>query len=230
MWQITGNVDSPNRSKSGRPRTATAPSVVAAVVAEMTKPKEGEMVPSSLSVKRRLKLPLCRRSIANAARAGGLQHRAKFRNPPMTDAIKRRRLRWARRLLRMRHNFRTTINSDEIFFVLEHQQRKCWTVPGQERVRRCYQHPASVMVWGGVSMAGSTSLAFIERTIKAPHHQEVLRKHLLPLVPTLPAGWTFQQDGARPNVAASTHTYVVGSPWHSPRDSMAGPLSGPGAN
>ncbi len=78
------------------------------------------------------------------------------------------------------------------------------------------------MAWSGVSMAAT--LAFIEGTMKAPDYEEVLRKHLLPLVPTLPAGWTFQQDGARPHTAASTAAWLASKgtppaiswPAHSP--------------
>ncbi len=48
----TGSTQSPTRSNSGRPKTATASAVVAKIVMVMTAPEEHEYVPSAPDVKR----------------------------------------------------------------------------------------------------------------------------------------------------------------------------------
>ena len=44
IWQRFGTFESPTRSNSGRPKTATQPSVVRQVVAEMAAPGDGDYV------------------------------------------------------------------------------------------------------------------------------------------------------------------------------------------
>ena len=100
IWQATGGFDSPGRGNSGRRRTATAPAVVRQVVAEMTAPAEGEYVPSSPDVRRKLKLPFSTRSVQRAAIRGGLESHPTQAQPFLTAAQQQRRKTWAGQIRR----------------------------------------------------------------------------------------------------------------------------------
>ncbi len=208
VWKSTGSVVSPARHNSGRRRTATTPAVVARVVKEMTAPPEGAYVPSAAAVKRKLKLPFTEQSVRNAAKAGGLRSRPKQKRTFLSEANRTERLRWARAMLRARHNFRTTVNSDEKLFILEDTQRRCWMTDADPRYRNLRHHPQKVMIWGGISLLGCTDICFVDGKIDAAAYQAVLSKCLLPLSRTFAVPWTFQQDGARPHTAASTMAWM----------------------
>ena len=107
-------------------------------------------------------------------------------------------------MLKARHNWRTTICSDEKWFVLEDKQRKCWMADGSERYRNLRQFPQKVMVWGGISLVGSTSLAFITGAVDSSKYQPLLQQHLVPLAKKIVGSWSFQQDNARPPTSAAT--------------------------
>ncbi len=215
-WTNTGSFDSPTRKNSGRPKTATAPAVVAAVVAEMTAPGDDQYVPSAAAVKRKLKLPYSVRSVTNAAKRGGLVCIAKSERPFLSKADRVRRMRWARKMRRDGINWRRVVCSDEKQFVLEDKQRRCWMKPGAPRYRNTRQHPKSVMVWGGISLMGSTRLVFIEGKIDSTMYQGVLKSALLPLARAINSSsaeqWWFQQDNARPHTSIATTTWFAAHP------------------
>ncbi len=209
VYSATGTVHSPRRKNSGRPRTATSPGVVAKVVAAMTAAGDGEHVPGVEAVRRKLKLPYCRKSIGNAARAGGLQFKTKPQRTFLSAKNRDDRERWAKRLLKKGHDWRRTMCSDEKMFVLEDRQRRCWMTKANPRFRNTRQYPSKVLVWGGISLMGSTDIAFIDGTMDAHAYQEVLRKHLLPVASGFVWPWWFQQDGARPHTARSTMAWMA---------------------
>lgn len=83
--------------------------------------------------------------------------------------------------------------------------------PGQNRRQRT-QHPASVMVWAGVSHEGKTPLVFIPNGVKI--NKEVYISHILePHVKSLTHSifhsrcWTFQQDSAPSHRAKVTQRW-----------------------
>ncbi len=63
----------------------------------------------------------------------------------------------------------------------------------------CYQHsvqkPASLMVWGCISVYGMGSLHVLEGTMNAERYIKVLEQHMLPS-----RGRVFQQDNAKPHI------------------------------
>ena len=112
QWLRTGSIVSTKRGNSGRPRTATSPAVVAKVVKLMNSPADGEHVPSAREVKRKLKLPFSDESVRKAAKRGGFKFRRKRNRPYLTAKQRLARLRWARAMLRVRHDWRRTMCTD----------------------------------------------------------------------------------------------------------------------
>ena len=66
------------------------------------------------------------------------------------------------------------------------------------------------MVWGGVSLMGSTRLAFVDGSMDAAAYQKILRTVLTPTAKTFRGPWFFQQDNARPHVAKTTMAWFAG--------------------
>ncbi len=221
LVQATGSPVSPNRHNSGRPITATTPTIVAKVRAEMTAPGADEYVPTAAAVKRKLHLAASVRSVRRAANKAGLRSRTKKRRPLVGEKSRKARVAWAK--AHAKHNFCRTVNSDEKLFVLEDRQKRCWMLDAAPRFRNCLQHPKSLMVWGAISLLGSTKLAFVEGTVDAAAYQKTLGRYLLPLASSIGGPWWFQQDGARCHTAHSTTAWLAAKgintiPWpaHSP--------------
>ncbi len=69
--------------------------------------------------------------------------------------------------------------------------------------QRSVQKPASMMVWGCISVYGMGSLHVLEGTINAEKYIKVLEQHMLP------SRWrVFQQDNAKPHTAAITTAWL----------------------
>ncbi len=118
-------------------------------------------------------------------------------------------------MLKRGQDWTTTVNSDEKVFVLQPLQRAAWAPKGNRRQRFTRHFPSKLMVWGAISMHGSTKLAFIPGTLDATAYQSVLQTTLVPLgkrLNRLGMGWSFQQDNARPHVAFSTMAWLAAHP------------------
>ena len=111
-------------------------------------------------------------------------------------------------MLRVSINWRRIVCSDEKTFVLRHQQRRCWVKQGDSPRRPTRQHPTSLMVWGGISLMGSTKIVFAPARVDSMVYVGMLKTDLEPLARTLvPGTWSFQQDNARPHTAAATRAW-----------------------
>ncbi len=209
-WQRNKTLISPLRHRSGRPRTATSAPVVKRVRAAIMQPGPGEYVPSASAIKRKLKLPYCKQSIRNAAKASGLECRPKKKRTFLSKKNRLDRWRWAVRM--SNHDWAHTLCTDEKMFVLEDEQSCCWMDPGDPRFRNVRQHPKQVMVWGGISLMGSTELVFVEGTLDAAKYRAILQKAVVPLVTRVGGPFHLQQDNARPHVAAATMLWLASHP------------------
>ncbi len=209
QWLRTGSIVSTKRGNSGRPRTATSPAVVAKVVKLMNSPADGEHVPSAREVKRKLKLPFSDESVRKAAKRGGFKFRRKRNRPYLTAKQRLARLRWARAMLRVRLDWRRAMCTDEKLFLLEEGQRSCWMTDALPRFCNKKQYPKQAMIWGGISLLGSTDVGFIDGRLDATGYQKVLQKHLLPVASKTRGPWHFQQDGATVHTAPSTMTWLA---------------------
>ena len=106
---------------------------------------------------------------------------------------------------RKEFNFKKVLFTDESCFQMNSVNRKAFRFKGQPPPRVTKYNPNySIMVWGGISYQGKTTLHFIEGKIKAKNYQEILI-HKSPDIRKLfrrRGRWYFQQDNApchRPN-------------------------------
>ncbi len=76
--------------------------------------------------------------------------------------------------------------------------------------QRSVQKPASLMVWGCISVYGMRSLHVLEGTMNAERYIKVLEQHMLPsrryIFQERPC--VFQQDNAKPHTAAITTAWL----------------------
>lgn len=136
------------------------------------------------------------------------------------------RLRKLRRercpILLRRHDARKILFTDEKIFTVEEkfnrQNNKVYAksskdVPASARNVSRTHHPASVMVWWGVSYEGVTPLHFCQQgvKVKAKNYQsDILEPVVKPLSHTLfrNKDWVFQQDSAPSHKAKTTQAWL----------------------
>lgn len=139
----------------------------------------------------------------------------------LNDRLKTLRLNRCRQLLR-RHDHKKILFTDEKIFTVEEkfnrQNDKVYAkslkeVPPFKRNVQRTHHPASVMVWWGVSYEGATELHFVQQGVKvrAQNYQtDVLEGVVKPLSKTLfkNKDWIFQQDSAPSHKAKTTQKWL----------------------
>ncbi|KAL4153798.1 hypothetical protein QTP88_001631 [Uroleucon formosanum] len=138
----------------------------------------------------------------------------------LTDALRQIRTTRAKKLLKRyaKNGHRQILFTDEKIFTVEEkfnrQNDRVYAHNSREaaekiqRVERGH-HPASVMVWWGVSYEGVTQLHFCEQGVKTRavnYQNDILEKVVKPLSDTLFVGknWTFLQDSAPAHKAKTT--------------------------
>lgn len=208
-----------DRPRAGRPRTTRTPAAIKAVRERIRRnpirkqkimAREMKISPRSMSriIKEDLKLRAYRR------RTGQL----------LTAALRLKRTTRAKKLLQ-RHadgGHRRILFTDEKIFTVEEkfnrQNDRVYAHSSQEateiipKVERGH-HPASVMVWWGVSYEGVTKLHFCEQGVKTRainYQSDILEKVVKPLNNTVFFGkqWIFQQDSAPAHKAKSTQRWL----------------------
>lgn len=211
--------DTQDRPRTGRPRTVRTPKLIKAVANRIRrnplrkqKIMAREMGVSARSMSRVLKTDLG---------MGAYKRSTGHLLTPTLKAIRRER---AKKLLGRyadgRH--RDILFTDEKIFTVEEkfnkQNDRVYARSSREarevvaKVQRGH-HPASVMVWWGVSYSGATSLHFCESGVKtnARNYQtDILEPVVRHLGTTLFAGrhWVFQQDSAPAHKARTTQAWL----------------------
>lgn len=96
-------------------------------------------------------------------------------------------------------NFQRVLFSDESIFQLNANNAKRFHLKGQKPPRKTKFNPnTKIMVWGGISYQGKTTLKVISGTLKSDGYLTILkekRKQMLDLFKRRKI-WFFQQDGA----------------------------------
>ena len=64
-----------------------------------------------------------------------------------------------------------------------------------------------IMVWGGISVRGTTTFGFDVGTVNSQVYQKILNEHLQSVHELYPDNFTLQQDNARPHVSKDTLAY-----------------------
>ncbi len=130
----------------------------------------------------------------------------------MNMVQERRRVLWAKAHLKW------TVSkwkSESKFDILvENHGRRVLRAKEEGDLPACYQRsvqkPASLMVWGCISVYSMGSLHVLESSMNAERYIKVLEQHMLPSRRCLFQGrpCVFQQDNAKPHTAAITTSWL----------------------
>ncbi len=125
----------------------------------------------------------------------------------LTDAQTQKRLLLADQHLN--DDWTSTIFTDESSFCLNRMQCSLWS-PGRRRQIPRSKFPKNLMIWGGISTLGQTTLAVVRGSINSNRYIEILQEHLLPSAISLYGdAWRLQQDNATPHVSKSTRNWLA---------------------
>lgn len=208
-----------DKERSGRPRTVRTPGVIKAVKARIARnPVRKQKVMA-------LQMGLSRMTIKRVLNEDlGLRAYRKRTAHMLNKRLKKIRMERSRVLLKRYagKKHREILFSDEKIFNVEEsfnkQNDRVYGPSSEEagkripRVQRGH-HPASVMVWLGVSYFGVTELYFCEKGVKtsaAVYQNTVLKDFVEPVTRTIfdNRHWVFQQDSAPAHKARSTQNWL----------------------
>ncbi len=139
------------------------------------------------------------------------------KKPYLNMIQKRRRFLWAKAHLKWTvAKWKTVLWSDESKFEVlfgklgRHVIRTKEDKDNPSCYQRSVQKPASLMVWGCMSVCGMGSLHIWKGTINAERYIQVLEQHMLPSRRRLFQGrpCIFQHDNARPHTASITTSWL----------------------
>lgn len=126
----------------------------------------------------------------------------------VSDVNVQKRLQYAKDYLRF--DFTRTLFTDESRFELNANTLKVWRFVGQPRpLRHKWPQNASVMIWGGVSCQGKTSLHFIKGSLDGEGYRELISEHKAEIKRMFGRKkWDFVQDGAPCHRAKASIDYL----------------------
>lgn len=208
-----------DRARTGRPRTVRTVSAIKTVRERIRRNplRKQKILSRELEISTRSMSRLIRDDLHMKAYRRSTAHM-------LTPRLKEIRHERCKRLLlwHATNGHENILFTDEKIFTVEEvfnkQNDKVYATSSEEakktvpRVQRGH-HPASVMVWWGVSHKGVTTLHFCEKGVKtgaAVYQTNVLEGVVKPLSHTLFGGqhWVFQQDSAPAHKAKSTQEWL----------------------
>ena len=138
-----------------------------------------------------------------------IQRVTAWNHPPLTETQRVERLEWC---FKHRYDpFEKDIWTDEKLFHIGEKRTKFLKkrsdpIPGVVKFGR----PVSLMVFGGISRKGTTSIVRIQGNLNGELYREILEgpffKSALKLFPN--GDWRLTQDNARPHVARATMNWI----------------------
>lgn len=218
LFEETGGIK--DRKRSGRPRTVRTPQAIKAVKARIARnPLRKQKIMSR-------EMKISRKSMARILKKDlGLGAFKRRTGQLLTASLKKNRVEKSKRLLIKYANdkHKKILFTDEKIFTIQEKFNKQndrvyarSSAEASEVVRRIEKghHPASVMVWWGVSYDGITDLHFCEKGVKTSarvYQQTILEDVVKPLNHTLfqNQSWTFQQDSAPGHKAKTTQMWLL---------------------
>lgn len=144
------------------------------------------------------------------------------RRPAMCPILSRRhrttRLAFARQYVNWRiEDWEKVLFTDESRFSLKGAdgRQRVWRRTG-ERYAECAITErdrfggGSIMIWGGISLSGSTNLVVLDRPSVTAHSyiEDILQDHVVPFAFGIGDDFLLMQDNARPHVAHITRDYL----------------------
>lgn len=141
-----------------------------------------------------------------------LKSKGEFRKPQLKSEIsavnREKRLNYCR--THKSFNFKKVLFTDESTFQLNSNNQKVFQVRGRKTPRRKKFNPnIKIMVWGGISYSGKTSLFIIHKNLNTEGYIKILkekRREMKNLFEN--QTWYFQHDGAPCHRPAKVNTYI----------------------
>lgn len=147
-------------------------------------------------------------TIGRVLKRDNITRLAPNRVPLMTSVQQKRRLEWCIRY--KNYNWEDVVFSDESIFEFNSKPPKLLCRKGQRKSIPMAKHPASTMIWGGISLRGRTQLATVKGIINSTVYCECLEGHLITIMEVLyPEGYTLQEDNATVHKSRETTAWKL---------------------
>lgn len=127
----------------------------------------------------------------------------------VSEKNKSARLKYCRKY--QNFNFQKVLFSDETIFQLNTQYQKVFHVRGKKIPKKTKFNPNSkIMVWGGISFYGKTSLFIVNDTMGSEEYLNLLKKRRREILDIFKKRkiWCFQQDGAPSHRPKKVKNYI----------------------
>jgi transposase len=125
--------------------------------------------------------------------------------PNLTSTHKTNRVKFATD--NINNTFLNTVFTDESYFQLHRNTVKVWSKV--KTTKPTPKHGPSVMIWGGFSIRGTTTLYIGHGSINSEKYCQILNENLLPTINVLhPEGWTLMQDNATCHTSLKTKSWL----------------------
>jgi transposase len=126
---------------------------------------------------------------------------------PLTLAQRQQRVAFCQQHLD--DDWSRTVFTDESSFMFHRDRAPRWSSGGKPAKVPHSKFPKTVMIWGGISVMGKTTLAIVRGSVNQHRYQDILHEHLLPNATAYYGDfWRLQQDNARPHTAISTMNWL----------------------
>jgi transposase len=156
-----------------------------------------------------LNLNVSKSTISRVFKKIGISRRKLKQKPTLTPLHKKERFSFARARVNLDYDWDKFIFSDEKKFNLDGPDgyKYFWKIEGDDNeiYSRDSNSRKSVMVWGGISKNGITSLVEVPTKMNSKKYCDILKEGLIPYYDD---GDVFQQDGAKCHTSKETLKFL----------------------